>query len=199
MKHSCTFFTINLGIKKPIPKLSHHSIFFSSQPKNNFKLINTPNSIDKFNFDNFSYYLTQPTLTQPSLAPKGKAVLFILAPVCGYDPKLQWSSYENIFKEFIYDVMEKRDHIPIRSLIEEEIIISPVSWGKEYNLWENIILGPSHNFFQVNGFRIPNKSKEMDNLFFVGGSTIPGAGVPTCITSGELVAERIIDTHHPFG
>jgi phytoene dehydrogenase-like protein len=54
-----------------------------------------------------------------------------------------------------------------------------------------VILGFTLHFDQANGFRMPNKSREFENLYFTGTSTIPGPGLPSCISSGELVAERI--------
>ena len=35
------------------------------------------------------------------------------------------------------------------------------------------------------------KVKKVSNLFFVGGSTIPGIGLPMCLISAELAFERI--------
>ncbi len=193
MKHTNSYFTINLGLKKPVPGLDHHTFFVGSKWEEFAQNILKPNAVKDFSRDNTSYYFLQPSLLQPQQAPKGKATAFILIPVCGYDPDFNWNSYETIFKNSIYDVMEQRDSIPIRSLIEEEVIYSPARWGKEMNLWENIILSFSLNFFQANGFRMPNKSREFRNLYFCGSSTIPGPGIPPCITSGELVTERILE------
>lgn len=193
MKHSNSYFTVNLGLKKPITTLGHHSFFVGKDWKKAFDLAFTPQSIDKFDKNNICYYFLQPTVSDPALAPPGKATAFILMPVCGYDPDYDWLAHEEEFKNKLYDVIEKRDGIPLRDLIEEEIVMSPPRWGDKLNLWNNIILGFYLNFFQVNGFRMPNKSKEMDNLYFVGASTIPGPGVPTCIASAELVVERILE------
>ncbi len=53
------------------------------------------------------------------------------------------------------------------------------------------MLGPSHKLTQSAFFRTPNKSKKLKNLFYVGANTVPGIGVPMCLISAELVAERI--------
>jgi phytoene desaturase len=191
MDHTNSYFTINLGLKQPVKKFSHHTFFVAKNWNDYFEKMFEPGSVPKLNFANTCYYFMQKSLQHPEFAPKGKAVGFILVPVCGYDPAMDWNKYENTFKNFIYDMMEQRDGIPIRNLIEEEIIYSPARWGREFNLWENVILSFSLNFTQANGFRMPNKSQEFKNLYFAGSATIPGPGVPTCITSGELVAQRI--------
>jgi phytoene dehydrogenase-like protein len=41
-------------------------------------------------------------------------------------------------------------------------------------------------------FRPSNRSPDAKNLYFVGASTHPGAGVPIVLISAKLVAERIL-------
>ncbi|MEI6533355.1 MAG: hypothetical protein WCO06_05950 [Candidatus Roizmanbacteria bacterium] len=146
MTHTNSYFAINLGLKNPIPQYSHHTFFVSKKWEEFTENILKPNAVNKFNFDNTCYYFLQPSALEPILAPEGKATAFILIPVCGYDPEFDWKSYSDTFKNYIYDVMEHRDGIPIRSLIEVEEIYNPDQWGKEFNLWENIILSFSLNF-----------------------------------------------------
>ena len=55
--------------------------------------------------------------------------------------------------------------------------------------------GASHNLFQVGPFRNSNKSKKYKNLFFVGASTTPGTGLPMCVLSGKMVAERVLQNN----
>ncbi len=195
MRHTNSYFTINLGLSRPITETPHHTFFVAEDWQDFFEKIVTPGQVPKLSFDNTCYYLLQKSATQPWMAPKGKATAFILIPVCGYDPDLDWESYTPIFKNFLYDVIEQRDGIPIRDLIEEEIVYSPDRWGREFHLWENVILSFSLDLFQANGFRMPNRSREFPNLYFSGSSTIPGPGIPPCITSGELVRERISEEY----
>ncbi|PTH61670.1 diapolycopene oxygenase, partial [Staphylococcus arlettae] len=42
------------------------------------------------------------------------------------------------------------------------------------------------------GFKFPKKSQYYKNLYFVGGSVNPGAGMPMVTLSGMQVAEAII-------
>ncbi|MCX7997296.1 MAG: phytoene desaturase family protein [Patescibacteria group bacterium] len=193
MKHTNSYFTINLGLKKPVPGCTHHTFYVARDWEDFTENILKPGSVPKFTPENTCYYFLQPSLLEPGSAPAGKATAFILIPVPGYDPGFDWNTYEATFKNFIYDLMEQRDGIPIRSLIEEEVIYSPARWGKEFNLWQNVILSFSLNFLQANGFRMPNRSREFENLYFTGSSTIPGPGIPPCISSGELVVERILE------
>lgn len=193
MRHTNSYFTINLGLKEPIEGLTHHTFFLPPKAEEFIENVLTPGFTKKLNFENTCYYLLQQSLDHPKMAPQGKATAFILVPVPGVDPEVDWIKYEEEFKNFMYDVIEERDGIPIRDLIEVEEIYSPTRWGQEFNLWENVILSFTLHFSQANGFRMPNKSREFENLYFAGSSTIPGPGLPSCISSGELVAERIAE------
>jgi len=40
-------------------------------------------------------------------------------------------------------------------------------------------------------FRAGNRSKRVENLFYAGGTTSPGVGVPMCLISAELVLKHL--------
>lgn len=50
----------------------------------------------------------------------------------------------------------------------------------------------SSNSFTQAFSKIRNKSKDIDGLWFVGGSTHPGGGTPIVTKSGQLVAKVIM-------
>ena len=41
-------------------------------------------------------------------------------------------------------------------------------------------------------FRPPNRDPKVGGLYFVGASTRPGNGVPLCLISAKLTAERVL-------
>ena len=45
------------------------------------------------------------------------------------------------------------------------------------------------------GFKAPKTSSKYRNLYFTGGSTNPGGGMPMVILSGQKCADRIIKRH----
>ena len=38
--------------------------------------------------------------------------------------------------------------------------------------------------------RHPNFSKQIDNLYFCGGSVHPGGGIPLCLLSAQIVSDQ---------
>jgi len=48
---------------------------------------------------------------------------------------------------------------------------------------------------QIGAFRPKNFDEEFKNVFYVGASTVPGAGLPMAIISSKLALERILKSY----
>lgn len=46
---------------------------------------------------------------------------------------------------------------------------------------------------QIGAFRPSNADEKFRNVFYVGASTVPGAGLPMAIISSKLATERIMN------
>jgi len=68
-----------------------------------------------------------------------------------------------------------------RIVLEERFAID--DFASRYNSYEGTALGLAHTLRQTSLFRPPHRSKEVDGLYFVGGDTTPGIGVPMCVLS----------------
>jgi phytoene desaturase len=51
--------------------------------------------------------------------------------------------------------------------------------------------------FQSAWFRPHNISEEFENLFLVGAGTHPGAGIPSVVTSSEVLTQLVPDAPRP--
>jgi len=76
--------------------------------------------------------------------------------------------------------------------IEFEQTITPADFEKNYNANRGSIYGVSSNGVFSAFLHPPNQSKDVANLFFAGGSTHPGGGIPLVLLSGKMVAELIL-------
>ena len=71
-------------------------------------------------------------------------------------------------------------------------VYTPKDWEEKFNLYQGSGLGLSHKLMQIGGLRPRNFDEEFSNMFYVGASTLPGAGLPMAVISGELAVERIL-------
>jgi phytoene desaturase len=61
-----------------------------------------------------------------------------------------------------------------------------------FNLSRGATFGSlNHNLLQMGYFRPHNRHSRYHNLFFAGGSTHPGNGVPLTLISARLTQEKI--------
>lgn len=74
-----------------------------------------------------------------------------------------------------------------------EVSYTPRTWSSMYNLAKGAAFGSiSHNFTQVGYLRPKNRHRRYRNLYFAGGSTHPGNGLPLVLLSAHLTAERVL-------
>jgi phytoene dehydrogenase-like protein len=69
---------------------------------------------------------------------------------------------------------------------------TPEDWRDQFNLYQGAGLGLSHRMLQIGALRPKNYDEEFKNTFYVGASTIPGAGLPMSIISSALTTERVL-------
>lgn len=83
-------------------------------------------------------------------------------------------------------VHDLKDHIKF------EVSFTPLTWQSMFNVAKGAPFGSlSHNIMQVGYLRPKNRHPHYHNLYFAGGSTHPGSGLPLVLLSARLTTERI--------
>jgi len=186
---------VYLGVKGRIPQLIHHNLFFTPDWNDNFgRIFNAPTSIP----DPASVYVCMPSATDKNVAPSGDENLFILIPVPA-DPTLGRGGIDGAGDKVVEEVADRviaqiSEWAGIPDLAERIIVrrtVGPADFVADLNAWRGTALGPSHVLSQSAFFRAGNVSKKVDGLFYVGGSTIPGIGLPMCLISAEVLVKRL--------
>ena len=183
-------FTIYLGIKGKIDGIHHHNYFlgdnFRDYADTIFRSTVTPQKP--------YYYVNVASKSNPNCAPDGCENLFILCPVPDRRVKPDWSDAETLANEIIED-LGNRVNFDIKNNILTKVIYTPEDWQKMFNLYKGSGLGLAHGLNQIGAFRPSNKDEKLNNLYYVGASTVPGTGLPIVVIGSKLVLERIEDEH----
>ncbi len=181
-------FMLYLGTDKQYPQLLHHNFFLSSDYKRNFDEIFHAKVPPR----DPSLYVNCPSRTDPSVAPPGCDNIFVLAPIPHLTDQQKWDTTQIArFKDKVYDKLEGWGLADLRRHVQVEQVVTPHDWRDQYNLKYGAAFGLSHGIGQVGWFRPSNKAPDIDNLYFVGASTVPGTGVPLVCLGAKLVVERI--------
>ena len=195
LNYSCSAFMMYLGLDTQYTELAHHNIFFSKDYRSNVedltkRLKLTPEA---------AFYVHNPSLLDPTLAPKGHSSLYVLVPVPNCRADIDWAQHKAVFKEEVITWLETRAGLSdIRSHIQVMETLTPEDWRDDFNVYEGAIFNMAHSFNQMMFFRPHNRFNRTKGLYLVGGGTHPGSGLPTiyqsAIISSELIRQDLTRT-----
>lgn len=186
MNWTMGYLTFYIGIKCKLPQVNHHNYYLGSnyeEYSNN--VLQNPGTPEKP-----YYYVNVLSKHNPQCAPEGCESLFFVCPVPNLLHKTNWSDRDSIVTSIIAD-FSKRIGKDIEPEIVSKTVYTPEDWQHQFNLYKGSGLGLSHNMKQIGAFRPSNFDEQFKNVFYVGASTLPGAGLPMAIISSKLAAERI--------
>ena len=189
---ACSGIVLHLGTDKPFPQLAHHNFFFSENQHKHFETVFDKQELP----EDPTLYVVAPTRTDPSKAPEGGDNIKILPHI----PPLREGSgvtHEDYLalKERCLDKMERCGIKGLRESIVVEDLLTPVDLEKMYRSNRGAIYGVVTDWKRNYGFKAPKTSTRYQNLYFTGGSTNPGGGMPMVVLSGQKCADRIMARH----
>jgi phytoene desaturase len=181
-------FLLYLGVEGDVDPLAHHTLVLPTEWDQHFEQIFD----DPAWPDDPAYYLCVPSETDDAVAPEGHSNLFVLVPIAaGLEDT---PALRQRYRDLVLDDVAEHTGVDLRDriVVEESFCVS--DFAARYNATRGTALGLAHTLRQTAIFRPPNASGEMDGLFFTGSFTQPGIGVPMCLISGQLTAERMATT-----
>ncbi|HMQ10179.1 MAG TPA: phytoene desaturase family protein [Oligoflexia bacterium] len=191
MKYSCSTFMLYLCLDKIFPS-EHHTIVFAKNYKKNVDDVFKNETLS----DDFSFYVRNASVNDPSLAPKNQSSLYVLVPVPNCDAQVDWETTQHHYRNLVLDMIEERMQFKnLRQHIINERIFTPNTWEQDLNVYKGATFNLSHNLGQLAYFRPRNKFEEFDQCYIVGGGTHPGSGLPTILQS-SIIASNLISKKH---
>jgi len=187
---SCSGIILHLGLDRVYPQLAHHNFFYSDNLHEHFHRVFR----DKKLPDDPTIYLVAPTRTDPSQAPAGCDNIKILPHIPSISERNPYSREDYIaLKELCLDKLERMGLTDLRKHIVVEDFWTPFDIESRYGSNRGSIYGVVCDRGRNFAFKAPKQSPQFHNLFFVGGSVNPGAGMPMVTLGGQHVARMIIE------
>ncbi len=186
MSWTMGYLTFYVGIKRKLPMVDHHNYYLGSNYEayaNN--ILQNPDTLEKP-----YYYVNVLSKNNAQCAPEGCESLFFVCPVPNLYHKPNWDDKDEIVNSIISDFSD-RIGVDIQKEIVTKTVYTPIEWRDRFNLHRGSGLGLSHNMSQIGYLRPRNYDEKYRNVFYVGASTAPGAGLPMAIISSKLAFERI--------
>lgn len=189
-RFSMSLFLIYFGTNKKYPHLAHHNVVFGNRYKELLDDIFSKGILP----DDFSLYLHAPSLTDPSMAPEGGEAFYVLSPVAHLGKlDIDWKKEGPKYAKKIMSYLEKHYLPGLSESVVTQRIFTPEDFRDELNSYHGAAFSLEPTLTQSAFFRTHNRSEEVNNLYFVGAGTHPGAGVPGVINSAKATSKLLSD------
>ena len=183
--HSMSLFLVYFGVKGDYPDLAHHTILFGPR----YRELLTDIFDKGILAEDFSLYLHSPSVSDSTLAPPGHSTHYALAPVPHLGiSDVDWDTAGPRLRDNILKTLEERCMPGLRENLVTTRIFTPPDFVTELNAWQGSAFSLQPTLLQSAWFRVHNRDKDINGLYFVGAGTHPGAGIPGVINSARATA-----------
>ncbi len=194
MRYSMSLFVIYFGTKIKYPAVKHHTIILSESYRELLHNIFNRKVLD----DAVSLYLHRPSATDPAMAPPGCDSFYVLAPVPNQLSGIDWRERAVPFRNVVMQELERRCMPGLLENIATERLLTPLDFETTLASYRGAAFSFEPLFTQSAWFRPHNVSEDIDQLYFAGAGTHPGAGMPGVLSSAKIV-EKLVCERLPTG
>jgi len=187
-ERSCSGFVMLLGVEGEYAQLTHHNIFFSQDYEREFDDI-FEREVPP---DDPTIYISITSKSNPAHAPTGHENWFVLINAPALSDKYDWDANRDHYRQVVLDKLAAQG-IDVRNCIKTERVLTPIELEQMTGARQGALYGASSNSRWA-AFRRPhNRAGDIKGLYFAGGTTHPGGGVPMVTLSGKLAAQLVLE------
>jgi phytoene desaturase len=188
---STSGFILCLAVHGRDPRLDHHNIFFSGDYAREFAEIHDQRIAPA----EPTVYISISARHDPTHAPPDHDNYFVLANVPARDPREPWTESETwAFRDRILARLANFG-VNLTGRIESEQVFTPTDFARRDLAHHGALYGWASHSVGASLLRPPLRAPGRRDVYFAGGTTHPGGGIPLVLLSGKMVAEMIAREH----
>jgi phytoene desaturase len=193
-----------LGVDGTYPQLAHHTKFMPDDYTSDLRAMFETRTVP----EDPCLYVCATTRTDETQAPDGCENLFVLCSAPPLEPagpaaeplgsrsrtRIDWDVEGPRYRDQIVATLERKFGLTdLSKRIVVERRITPADLKSLYNANAGSIYGIGSNSRRAAFLRPPNRDRDVRGLYFAGGATHPGGGLPLVALSGKIVSELVAD------
>jgi phytoene desaturase len=186
LRYSPSCVVLHVGSPAGYDGLAHHNVLFGRAWEETFDDVIRRGQV----MTDPSLLVTNPTRTDPALAPAGRQAYYILAPVPNLEAGIDWRNAGESYAGHLLDVLAARGYPGLAETAEVRHLVTPADWA-DAGMAAGTPFASAHILRQTGPLRPGNLAPGLENVVFVGSGTQPGVGIPMVLVSARLAAERI--------
>ncbi|WP_353141674.1 phytoene desaturase family protein [Limnohabitans sp.] len=187
-KYSMSLFVWYFGTNKRFDDVPHHMMLLGPRYEAMLQDIFKHHHLS----NDFSLYLHRPTATDPAMAPQGCDTFYVLAPVPNLQSGTDWAIHAEPYRAAVAQALEETVLPNLSAHLTVSFMTTPQDFQDNLLSYQGAAFALEPLMMQSAWFRPHNRSEDIQNLFMVGASTHPGAGIP-----GVLMSAKALDTVLP--
>jgi phytoene desaturase len=189
LRYSPSCVVLHVGSTQGYERIAHHNIHFGRAWKGTFDEVIKRGQL----MSDPSLLVTNPSRTDPTVAPVGRHTYYVLAPTpnLAMPTRIDWRGpAAALYRADLVETLERRGYVGFGTGIEASRLVTPADWA-DAGMAAGTPFAAAHTLRQTGPFRPGNLHPTLSNVVFVGSGTQPGVGVPMVLISGRLAAERV--------
>jgi phytoene desaturase len=181
-------FILFLGVRGTEPRLGHHNIFFSDHYEYEFHEIHKR----AISPTEPTIYISVSARTDPRHAPLDHDNYFVLVNAPARDPAQPWTDAEaRSYRDLVFARLAQFGLTGLAERVVTERIFTPSDFAARDLAHHGSLYGWASHSIGASLFRPPLRAPGAGNIYFTGGTTHPGGGIPLVLLSGKMVADMI--------
>ncbi len=181
---ACSGYIMQLGVRKQFRELEHHNILFSDHYREEFDDIFVKKKLPREPTIYIAISSKRPGSTD---APDGCENWFVMVNAPATTP-LDCKGYEKVVFDRLSEFgikLEAKDIACCNTFSADD-------FERQHNAWKGSLYGWASHTMQTALFRPPLQHRQHPGLYFTGGTTHPGGGIPLVLLSGKIVSEMVL-------
>lgn len=189
-KYSCSTYMMYLGVEGAVD-LPHHTIRTAPDYRGNLLDIGCREGAGGKLTEDPSFYVCNPSVTDPTLAPAGHSSLYVLMPTPNTRAAIDWAAQAPACRDRLLERMRTLLGVDLNGRIREETILTPDDWAAR-NINFGATFNLAHSLDQMLHKRPQHRVPFADGAWLVGGGTHPGSGLPVIFLSAQITANLVL-------